>query len=354
MRTTLPPGPRRRGFTLIELLVVIFVIGALIALLLPAVQSAREAARRAQCVNNLKQLALALHGFHDANGALPLGPLMDYGDGTYDPKAGIFVLLLPQLEQQAMYNAVNLTRNDTIFRVPENDTVEGFGLATLWCPSDPDVATPRLRFSLDTDFPPPHTIKVCYTSYAGSHGPWFVGYGPFYWFSGLVFDVPEPVRLANVTDGLSNTIALGEHAHGRVWQAKGFPPVLTPDTWHWWASGDYFDTRFTTMYPINSTGGTDWIGGWPRVISAAGSYHPGGSNFAMLDGSVRFLKETIDTWPIDGPGPPASSGLPAGLDADAWYYSNGQNLVTTPPFRVGVYQALSTCAGGEVVGADAY
>src|SRR5438309_2228365 len=130
------PRTTTSGFTLIELLVVISIIAVLISLLLPAVQSAREAARRAQCTNNLKQLALAAHNYISAVGSLPQGIQFQY-----DPNSGFFwssgsllVPLMQYAEQQQIFNAVNFDIN--MYNAP-NTTISGVGVSTLWCPSDP-------------------------------------------------------------------------------------------------------------------------------------------------------------------------------------------------------------------------
>src|SRR5262249_12825351 len=123
----------RGGFTLIELLVVIAVIGILIGLLLPAVHTAREAARRAQCTSNLKQIALAVHHYAEANGTLPMGGLSQRdarSPQTLDISSGLFVALLPQLEQQAAFHAVNF---DVRIWNKENTTICATGLSILWC-----------------------------------------------------------------------------------------------------------------------------------------------------------------------------------------------------------------------------
>ena len=130
---------KRPGFTLIELLVVIAIIAVLIGLLLPAVQMAREAARRAQCTNNLKQLALALHNYADVNGVLPMGYAIQPCEFLPDSiciSHGPFVALLPQLEQQPLFNAVNFDRN---LWISPNMTICAIGIKTLWCPSDPTI-----------------------------------------------------------------------------------------------------------------------------------------------------------------------------------------------------------------------
>jgi prepilin-type processing-associated H-X9-DG protein len=154
--------------------------------------------------------------------------------------------------------------------------------------------------------------------------------------NGLFFPISS-VRMADVTDGASNTIAISERAHA----------LLTPDTawyWSWWADGDIGDTLFTTLYPLNpqrklkdgSLPFTDTL----YWASSASSLHSGGANFAMLDGSVRFIVDAIDTWTID-----PSTNLPPGLSQGGTpaLYSWG------PGFKLGVYQMISTRAGGEVV-----
>jgi prepilin-type processing-associated H-X9-DG protein/prepilin-type N-terminal cleavage/methylation domain-containing protein len=327
---------QRTAFTLIELLVVIGIIAVLIGVLLPAVQMAREAARRAQCTNNLKQLALALHNYVGVNGVLPMGYANQYCEWAPLPAMcishGPFVAILPQLEQQSLYSAVNFERS---IYLGANTTIFATGLKTLWCPSDPTIENTE---SADFDWTDLHRIHL--SSYVCCTGTWYNhGRNPVRTAqnNGLFWGASS-VRLAGVTDGLSNTVALGEKAHA----------LLTKETawdWSWWADGDIGDTLFSTLYPLNpqkkikdgSLPFTDSL----YWSSSASSLHPGGANFAMLDGSVRFVKDSIDCWAID----PATN-LPYGLSqgGDPVLYSWG------PDLRFGVYQKIATRNFSDLVG----
>jgi prepilin-type N-terminal cleavage/methylation domain-containing protein/prepilin-type processing-associated H-X9-DG protein len=328
----------RRGFTLIELLVVISIIAVLIALLLPAVQSAREAARRAQCTNNFKQIALAALNYHDAVGTLPMGVTI-WQDGPV-VSGSLLLALMPYMEQNALFNAVNY--NWCIFNAP-NFTIHGVGVGTLWCPSDPKVALPQTLpdgYMLD-----PGVVTMRYTSYGGNAGMWFLWYQqespPQADMNGL-FSVKSATRIADVTDGTSNTLAFGERAQTLLDDQSAID-------WHWWTSGNYGDTLFCTLFPMNpfrkvgvGTGDSDARGA--AYISGTSSLHPGGANFAFMDGSVRFLKDTIQTWVPD-----QSTGLPVGVTPNP----NGPYILS-PQARPGVYQFLSTRRGGEIISSDSY
>ncbi len=241
--------PGRRAFTLIELLVVISIIGVLVALILPAVQAAREAARRIQCTNNLKQIILAAHGYHDVWATLPRGGFLQQisaGSGLFDSagnhylSGGLFLGLLPYLDQRPVYDAINFQVN--IFTAI-NATVSATGIATLWCPSDYGTSDPQTL--PDGSFYDPGPYTMYYTSYAGNFGTWSMGWTPQYndQLKGL-FNADGAVRMVAVTDGNSNTLALGEHSRAVLAAADQL-------CFHWWPSGYLEDTLFITLYPMN-------------------------------------------------------------------------------------------------------
>jgi prepilin-type N-terminal cleavage/methylation domain-containing protein/prepilin-type processing-associated H-X9-DG protein len=343
-------GRRRSGFTIIELLVVIAVMGILIALLLPAVQMAREAARRVQCVNNLKQLALGCQNYVAANNAFPPGLAYNFDP---DPNINffcgdqvIFVSLLPEFGQQPLFNAFNFDRNASH---PANYTIWGVGLNVFWCPSDPDITmTTEYVF-----YHPPQSVKVRYISYAGNSGWWNVE--PWLYpgdeanaqrnaqVNGIFAPINKVRSVAEIRDGLGNTLLFCERAHGKLKGQDGDMYHLA----HWWVDSVACDTRFWTLYPINPflKIADCWeIGGWDAYAAAASSFHDNGANFALADGSVRFIKDTINSFKPD-PG----TGCPVGInqDANGFYHRD-------PSVEPGVYQDLSTIAGGEVISAGAY
>jgi prepilin-type N-terminal cleavage/methylation domain-containing protein len=203
---------RRRGFTLIELLVVIAIIAVLIALLLPAVQAAREAARRVQCVNNLKQIGLALANYHDAIGSFP----MSYAgrrlfvDGSTDTAQGWGwgSLILPQMEQPSLYNAINMSLP---VEAPQNLTVVRTMIAGYLCPSDP---TPGTTFPVD-DGTGVVLANVSPTSYAACVGndaaDSTTGLNNDGIGNGVLYRNSR-IRMADILDGTSQTIVIGERA----------------------------------------------------------------------------------------------------------------------------------------------
>ncbi|WP_169974972.1 DUF1559 family PulG-like putative transporter [Tautonia rosea] len=350
----------RAGFTLIELLVVIAVISLLIALLLPAVQSAREAARRLSCMNNLKQIGLALHQYHDRAGCLPLGRHLAYdpryaGGGPscrYQYVDKSFLMnLLPDLEQSATYNAIN---HDLLMFGWENRSVLSVMVNVFACPSDPGA---RVR-EADTTRMVPRSLVVpgepflmSFTSYSGCFGSFDVFGLPrpesdclphpesYAQANGSIGDV-SPVTLASITDGLSHTIFASEKATGRFEQLDRVASEPISTAWGWAPCGNLGDTLFTTFYPPNMINRVAAVAGLAHT-KAASSWHPGGLNVLMGDGSTRFVKDSIQSWPFD-----RITGRPSGairLEGGSW-----DRL--PPP---GVWQALGTRRGGEVVTADA-
>jgi prepilin-type N-terminal cleavage/methylation domain-containing protein/prepilin-type processing-associated H-X9-DG protein len=342
--------PRGRfGFTLIELLVALAIIGILIALLIPAVQAAREAARRLQCANNLKQLGLAVANYESVHGCLPPGCLPrecflpGIGWTGYNHDYSVFVRLLPHLDQQPAYNAANLLLTG---QTPENLTLGATGVSTLWCPNDDSIATPEMNWLASG--------PIQGTSYSAVTGPWEWDY--FY----LVIGTPDQlmpgeaqriaqlgliyplssVRLAQVTDGLSNTLLFGE---------TNFTGLST-----WWTVGDGSDTLVSTMVPPNVN--TPFLPG--QATLSMWSLHPGGVNCTFGDGSVRFIKNSIDSWPYDpnlGLLPTPSLGwTPISYIPYSRYPIPVQVPYILPGAPVGIWQALSTRSNGECISADSY
>jgi prepilin-type N-terminal cleavage/methylation domain-containing protein/prepilin-type processing-associated H-X9-DG protein len=362
--------PRRRlGFTLIELLVVIAIIAVLIALLLPAVQAAREAARRSQCVNNLKQLALAAQNYHDVNLAFPPGALSQ-NDTTHGGTAAspyyitnfsCFVRLLPFSEQSSLANAVNYSLSQANY---DNLTVAGIQLSILQCPSDQTMPQPIVKGTgASWTFNPAPTTAVgnCYfSSYAGCAGTYFnnnyLG-GSNYaarqaQTNGVIF--PDAViNISTITDGTSNTFLFGEHA-------KGYFQKFDPTYWISdcaWYSGNYYDTQICTLYPPNVQASASPIPSFTYYFPTdSTSFHPGGVNMAFCDGSVRFIKNTISSWSFSaGNTDSYKDSMPNGVTFTASTSSTSYGLFAlTPGTPLGVYQQLSTRNGGEVVSSDSF
>ena len=337
---------RCAGFTLIELLVVIAIIAVLIALLLPAVQAAREAARRSQCIGNLKQIAMALHNYHSNHNVLPPGRINTYIPGN-GHCWGAYSQLMPQLEQQNLYNAMNFSINPdpdfTTTSSAANMTVAITVLQTLLCPSD--GSTP--------------SVQVGGGMYAGHNFPLNVGSGysvvqnppPAGAPPNGIFFENSAVSFAMILDGTSQTIAISETIRSNAGAPTGLntlsifkqdplsgfvitgnntagngPPILS--------DADYM-TRCQTNSPngFQPTRGIKWLygapghsmynhrrppndkrydcrGGLPHsdkspadwqnlsLNIASRSRHPGGVNSLFCDGSIRFIKDSVNiaTW----------------------------------------------------------
>jgi len=368
---------RRTGFTLVELLVVIAIIGILVGLLLPAVQAAREAARRMQCGNSLKQIGLAMHNYLSTNNALPWlkGPMNYPGNRNTNPRGNEqsingYVGLLPFLEQGAMYNliaapwaAIGANPPSLPYGPPRD-----FGYYPPWlarltvflCPSAPD----GIPYSNNAAFTGRQNYAMCLgDTILNSHGqglsntstanltPNFrgsFGYGRF-------------VKISEMTDGTSNTIIVAEKANAvdaknvKGLAAANVPGLnLNPSVCLTKAAGGFYlptliprsaggtdiqDARthgslwhtglapfigFQTVLPPNSPScmNENWGDSWG--LSSSSSYHTGGVQVAFGDGSVRFITNSIDTGNV---------ALPE---------------VSSGPSPYGVWGALGTRSGGEV------
>ena len=289
----------RRGFTLVELLVVIAIIGILIALLLPAVQAAREAARRAQCVNNLKQITLALANYENALKAFPPGRMGCDGwqsdvctnnPGYQRPGTSGFVMILPYVEEQPLYDQFKPFAKGAIAPASPGDssdgTTDGWNTAIIQdavkqrpavfvCPSD---NSEPLRGSYATG-----SYALCH----GSHGP---SYGMdqrnLKHYNTGMFNYRTSYRIRNVVDGMSRTIFAGE--------------VLDADTVEssnrWTIGARHLDSMRSTENPVNTPPGEGIVldAYDYKCNGAFGSEHPGGANFGFGDGHVTFLSENID------------------------------------------------------------
>ena len=356
MRTSRRHPSAVRGFTLIELLVVIAIIAVLIGLLLPAVQSAREAARRIQCTNNLKQMGLAIHNYVDANQAMPIGAFwmrpIAVGGGWRHAYSHL-IGLLPFMEQAPAYNSFNFTQN--IFD-DANTTICTLALGALWCPSDPKASGQYMGLGYG-----PNPIPFRINSYGGNIGsllwipnardgnatgmvPFDSNYNAIVAQSNGIFYYQSCTKLGDITDGTSNTFMAAERAFGK----------LTPDVincYMWWPSGTLSDSLACAMWPINpqnkiiNANNADQAG-FNAFITGFSSFHPGGANAVFCDGSVKFIKDTINTWQIS-----PATGLPLGVTL-----ANPAISVYTvaPGTKIGVWQAISTRNGGEVISADQY
>ncbi|MEX0792124.1 MAG: DUF1559 domain-containing protein [Pirellulaceae bacterium] len=279
----------KTGFTLVELLVVIAIIGVLVSLLLPAVQSARESARRMSCGNNLKQLGLALHVYHDMVQSLPPG----YVWSADDPLVGGWgwgALILPQIEQSALYDAINTNVN----RMPMNPTDETrMILNGFLCPSDDSAGMGNLNSrrnghaksnylgnmgvanSINTAH---HDIFPARTTPQDAQAKKFYAKGIF--FSSQ--SPNNPTRLRDVVDGTTNTFLLGE----RNWSgSSGSGPAGGI-----WAGAYEANKAAGVVAACNAT--DRMLNGIDNFAFA--STHPGGGQFSMVDGSTRFISENID------------------------------------------------------------
>lgn len=304
-------GQRKNGFTLIELLVVIAIIAVLISLLLPAVQSARESARRAQCINNLKQIGLTVHGFHDVNNLFPssirpsgLTPL---------PRIAGTLRLLPFLEQKPAYDSYN---QEVTWGSPQNTTISAIRFSMFLCPSSPADAN---RLDGIPELSPWNPNIAAVTDYSG-----IANIDQRLYDSGLltktgsgngILQKNATVTMANVSDGLSNTILFAESAGrpfkyrkgGKLANSNQAQSRVNGGGWARPASDITFKgssadgSTVLGRCPLNCTNGDDIATAafpHPYYVTEGTSevfgFHPGGAGILLGDGSVRFVKETID------------------------------------------------------------
>ena len=321
---------RRLGFTLIELLVVVSIIGLLIALLLPAVQSAREAARRIQCVNNLKQFGLAIANYEQRCNVLPPGRI--WKDGQFNgcsrddffsgcQNTPWFTLLLADYEQGNLANSFNFDvgtegpMNDTPQGFFDNATVAGVKMGLFQCPSDDSVV---FQVRQDVFGGALSGVPISKGNYAASWGN--IDWGqrdlklpgrtiPFL-RSAFGHNDSGPIRLANITDGVSNTVILAEVRQGKANDVRGviwsvipggasFVSRFTPNHFHDIYGSGVTGDQIASQFCDNDAGDSmpcddSTVDLAINNFAGAKSRHPGGMNVLEGDGSVKFVKDTID------------------------------------------------------------
>jgi prepilin-type N-terminal cleavage/methylation domain-containing protein/prepilin-type processing-associated H-X9-DG protein len=297
---------RRNGFTLVELLVVIATIGVLVALLLPAVHAAREAARRAQCTSNLKQLAVAAHNYHSAKKKFPTGAHLPV-DVSGRPAMGtnLWVELLPYIEEYSLYNRWDFDDNRNNVAGGTN-AVQAQVIEILLCPSDP-LPERVVEITAAAALTPSWSWGLYgLSSYGGNAGKRSVQTGGPPTFPRLSKDgisfIDSNVHMKDITDGSSKTLLFGERNHDDpeydrrhdiVW-----PGSIAFAGWGRWGyvanPGASGHVSLHTAAPINYCMPPNGdLSNLEDRIAAFGSAHPGGANFALADGSVRFIAEEL-------------------------------------------------------------
>ena len=304
-------GSRHRSaFTLVELLVVIAIIAILVALLLPAVQAAREAARRMQCSNNLKQIGVALHNYHSSHGLFPPGSTITE-DGTGRGLFTVTLMLLPYIEESAIYDRIDFTNNDGL---GPNYLLYLNRIAAYLCPSNPQdegvtwagYCHPEQKVNCEQDSWISHMQPIAHSGKDGTAArdcQSAVGFNKDGMFFQVFADTPysedtipaqylncpgvkyhdRRVAIKDVFDGTSQTLAFTETATGNPGSYRGFDWARYPGI----GTANGINANWNSAPPLS---------GWnfkSNAFTGPGSHHPGGCNFLMVDGSVHFLSENI-------------------------------------------------------------
>jgi prepilin-type N-terminal cleavage/methylation domain-containing protein/prepilin-type processing-associated H-X9-DG protein len=318
---------RQRGFTLVELLVVIAIIGILVALLLPAVQAAREAARRMQCLNQIKQLALALHNYHDVAKKFPPGAISDpnpAGGTSYGrpPRTTYIVHLMPYIEQNTVYDTIDFVNRPVapgLCWFGNNAQATGATMPLLYCPSDGmgGVFKTCGLINGDANRPAPHFLSNYMAFFSG-----FTVASIETRDARLVaaFGLNRGASFADILDGTSNTMLMGEYLTGTTDDYRGFiwsDKAGGSQLWTELPPNSKLPDRLSPTTPPPPLATKPWCKNRPEVnlpcvngisessglanldhTAASRSRHPGGVQVLLGDGSVRFVGQTIDlrTW----------------------------------------------------------
>ena len=284
---------RRNAFTLVELLVVIAIIGILIAMLLPAVQAAREAARRMSCSNNLKQLGVGMHNYLGAVGTLPTGMYMHHNACSTPAGANYYVgwswsaFLLPYIEQADIYDQITFESLPYAYFAEVNYKAAGRFIPAYMCPSDPNIHS-YVSVSGASWYNGSNSnedvARMSYSGVSASVDGICLGRYSALDSDGLLFNASQ-VKVSEIRDGTSNTLLVGE------------VPAVRPETYAgmFWVSWNVYGTQNGINYPLRIPDANLW----DTDLYGYGSYHPGGCHFLFADGSVHFLNETISQYTLE-------------------------------------------------------